>query len=344
MTIGVLLVNLGTPDSPSRRDVRRYLHQFLTDGRVIDLPWLPRQLLVRGMIVPKRCRESARNYEEIWTEQGSPLMVYGRKVAARLQEALGEDYAVELAMRYQNPSIESALEALRDSEEIIVLPLFPQYASATTGSIHQKVLECISKWQAIPPLRLINSYPTQERMIATYADLASRFNPKDYDHILMSFHGLPERHIRKADCHNWCLKPNCCDRLGHKNRHCYAAQCYATARAIATRLDLTPDDYTVCFQSRLGRDPWLKPYLSDILHTCDKRVLILCPAFVADCVETLHEIGVEYYDEFLATGGEELTLVPSLNDEPEWILALRDLVQAPIRTLYTPNRTAIRML
>lgn len=339
MTIGVLLVNLGTPDSPDRRDVRRYLNEFLTDGRVIDLPWLPRQLLVRGMIVPKRYRESARNYEEIWTERGSPLIVYGRKVAARLQETLGEDYTVELAMRYQNPSIASALEALRDSEEIIVLPLFPQYASATTGSIHQRVLEIVSKWQVIPPLRLISSYPTQERMIATYADLAFRFNPKSYDHILMSFHGLPERHIRKADCHNWCLKENCCARLGHKNRNCYSAQCHATARAIAAKLDLTPDDYTVCFQSRLGRDPWLKPYLSEILKSCEKRILVLCPAFVADCVETLHEIGVEYTDTFLATGGEELTLVPSLNDEPEWILCLRDLVHANVRLGSSPNLT-----
>ena len=183
MTIGILLINLGTPDSPAPRDVRRYLTEFLTDGRVIDLPAIPRHLLVRGMIVPKRFRESARNYEEIWTEQGSPLMVYGRRVAARLQEALGDAFAVELAMRYQNPSIPSALEALRDCEEIVVLPLFPQYASATTGSIHQKVLDTLRSWPVIPRLRLIDCYPTQARMIATFADLARRFSSHTYDHI-----------------------------------------------------------------------------------------------------------------------------------------------------------------
>ena len=330
---GVLLVNLGTPKSPATKDVFTYLNEFLTDGRVIDIPWFQRQLLVRGIIVPFRARNSAKTYQEIWTDKGSPLMVYGRELEKLLQEKLGDKYLVSLGMRYQEPSIEKALEPLKQAccEKIIVLPLFPQYASATTGSVHQKVMEIVSGWQVIPDMQFINSFPTHPKMIEAFATIGNQYAPKSYDHVLFSFHGLPERHIRKADMKGHCLTPGCCTSA-QKNPQCYRAQCVATAHAIAAKLDLPPDNFTVTFQSRLGRDPWLTPYTSETLKELaepkGQRVLVFCPAFVCDCLETTFEIGEEYKEEFLEAGGAELQLVEGLNSHPLWIEALVDLVGA----------------
>lgn len=330
--IGVLLVNLGTPLSYSPGDVRRYLNEFLTDGRVIDIPWFPRQLLVRGVIVPRRYRESASNYKVIWREEGSPLMIYGRSVQTLLQKELGDEVKVELAMRYQEPSIEKGLNRLQECSQIIVLPLFPQYASATTGSVHQKVMECISKWQTIPALNFINSYPVQEKMIEAFCSLAKEQNVDAFDHLLISFHGLPERQLKKADRHDYCLKSrDCCKKLCQKNRSCYSAQCHQTAYAIASGLGLADKEYSISFQSRLGKDPWIQPYTSDVLKKLAeegaKKVLVMCPAFVCDCIETIHEIGVEYQEEFEQWGGEKLQLVTGLNNHPLWIEALKELVE-----------------
>ncbi|NGX58378.1 MAG: Ferrochelatase, partial [Chlamydiae bacterium] len=236
---GVLIVNLGTPASPKPRDVYRYLIQFLTDERVIDVPWLKRQCLVRGLIVPLRYRNSARSYSEIWGETGSPLLHFGKQVETLLQKSLGDDYEVVLAMRYQNPSIELGLNKLRNVSEIIVLPLFPQYASASTGSVHQEVMRVVSRWPTIPNLRFENSYPTDPKMIETFCLNAKKHPLEEYDHFLFSFHGLPERQLRKADCHNYCLQVDrCCETLNEKNAFCYAAQCYATAQAIQQSLGL----------------------------------------------------------------------------------------------------------
>ncbi len=334
MTTGILLVNLGTPDSPAPKDVKRYLLEFLTDGRVIDVPYLMRQFLVRGIIVPRRYKESARSYQEIWTKEGSPLKVYGKRITEGLQKRLGPTYNVQLAMRYQNPSIPEALERLKGCSHITILPLFPQYASATTGSIHQKVMETLQTWQTIPSTHFINSYPTHPKMIRLFALNAS--NAHDYDHVLFSFHGLPERHLTKA--HPDCLTDACCGRNGG----CYASQCRATARAIARELNLT--DYTVCFQSRLGKDPWIQPYTIDTIRAHpNKRLLVFCPAFTADCLETIHEIGVEYRDEYLASGGKALDLVPSLNDDPLWIETLLDLATgAQAQSLSIPSVQTVR--
>ncbi|MCB1111784.1 MAG: ferrochelatase [Chlamydiales bacterium] len=324
----VILINLGTPDSPDPGDVHRYLIEFLTDGRVIDIPWLSRQALVRSIIVPKRYRESAKSYADIWMEAGSPLMVYGIRVCEMLQTALGNHYQVELAMRYQNPTIASVLEKVRGCEKIIIVPLFPQYASATTGSVHQKVMELISHWTTIPEIRFISSYPTQPEMIRAFCRQSEKYTINDYDHILFSFHGLPERQIRKADSSGCCLKKGCCERLCEKNQYCYSAQCHATARAIAEELGISK--YSLCFQSRLGNDPWLRPYASEVIsklaESGAKKLLVFCPAFVCDCLETIYEIGVEYRDEFINKGGETLDLVPGLNDHPEWIAGLKELV------------------
>lgn len=332
MTTGILLVNLGTPASPQPKDVYRYLIEFLTDGRVIDLPWLKRQLLVRGFIVPFRYRQSARQYQRIWTKEGSPLMIYGRNVQTALQQALGETFRVELAMRYQEPSIEKGLDALLQAQvnHIIVLPLFPQYASATTGSVHQRVQELLSRKQVIPKLTLINQYAAHPSLIKAFCSAASHFNREDYNHFVFSFHGLPEKQIRDIDSYGKCLSNTCCSQLCTSNQNCYAAQCHATARAIIQQLQLPEEKCDICFQSRLGKDPWLQPYTSSRIMQLGKqgkkKVLVFCPAFVCDCLETLFEIQIENAETFKHAGGERLDLVPGLNDHPVWIEALQDII------------------
>ena len=330
---GVLIVNLGTPDDPSRGSVYRYLKQFLLDERVIDIPWLQRNLLVRGIIAPFRSGSSSKLYKMLWTPEGSPLKVYGEKLVADIRPMLGEEYEVVLAMRYQSPSIEKGLKYLLDAavSEIIVLPLFPHYASASTGSVHQEVMRLLSKELAIPKLTFINSYYDNPAMIDVFIENAQQFDIPSYDHILFSFHGLPERQMVKADRGNHCLgNKDCCTTLTTKNQFCYTAQCHQTAYAIAEKMNLRKDQYTICFQSRLGRAEWVKPYTSDVLETRaeagDKKLLVFCPAFVSDCLETTIEVSTEYQEEFEELGGEKVDLVPSLNDHPKWIEAVKDLV------------------
>jgi len=330
---GILLVNLGTPNSPSTPDVRRYLTQFLTDGRVIDIPWLPRQLLVRGIIGPFRSPKSAATYRQIWLPDGSPLMVYGLRLLAKVRARLEPEISVELAMRYQQPSIEAGLKRLRDAgvERYVIFPLFPQYASATTGSVHEEVMRILSGWQGIPEVLLVGDYADHPGFIQPFVSAAREHNLADCDHVLFSFHGLPKRQIRKGDDHGVCQFGTCCDHLGPKNRLCYRAQCLATTRALVRELGLKEGSYTTCFQSRLGRDPWIEPYTSDVLeklaHQGVKRLLVLCPAFVADCIETIDEIAVEYAEEFREAGGETLTLVESLNDRDTWVDGLCQILQ-----------------
>lgn len=329
---GILLVNLGTPDAPTRGAVYRYLKQFLLDPRVIDIHPVARNLLVRGIIAPFRSGKSAEAYRELWTEHGSPLKYYGERLTAQVQEILGSGFVVELGMRYQNPSVESAIERLLAAQvaKIIVLPLFPQYASATTGSVHEEVMRVLSKKQAIPALEMINSYCTYPPMIDLFAQNARAFDVSTYDHVLFSYHGLPQRQLRKADAFHHCLqRADCCQTLTPVNQFCYSAQCYATTRAIAEKLALPADKYTVCFQSRLGSDPWTQPYTVQVIERLAragmKRVLVFCPAFTADCLETTIEIGMEYREDFEKWGGETLDLVPSLNDNPDWARAVATL-------------------
>lgn len=319
-TTGVLLVNLGTPDSYKPRDVYRYLIEFLTDARVIDFPWWKRQLLVRGAIVPFRFRNTAKLYRSIWTEDGSPLLCHGKSVEKSLQGALGDQYVVKLAMRYQNPSIAEGLEYLRRLrlEHLVVLPLFPQYASASTGSVHQKVMDHLKNWEVIPKTTFINSFPTHPGFIEPLCEIGQRYNPEQYDHVLFSFHGLPERQVRKA-----------CRSIGTR-QFCYIKQCNATAKAIVEKLQIPEAKYSVAYQSRLGRDPWIQPYATDVLEECaknnKKKVLVFCPSFVCDCLETTYEIGVEYQHEFKEWGGEQLHLVEGLNNHPSWIQGLKQII------------------
>lgn len=341
--IGVLLVNLGTPDSPKVGDVRKYLNEFLTDGRVIDYPWLPRQVLVRGIITPFRASNSAKSYKEIWEEKGSPLKFISEELTAKVQEAMDSipssnpdeavEYVVELAMRYQTPNIEQKLNKLRKERvaQYIILPLFPQYASASTGSVHQKVMSIVSKWQSIPPITMIHAYHDDPAFIHAFAEIGKTYHPENYEHILFSFHGVPERHLRKADDCNHCLKtPNCCHHMTDKNQFCYGAQCVGTAQALAKTLQIPEERYSICYQSRLGKEPWMQPYTSDVLedlaHKGIKKVLVFCPAFVADCLETIFEISVEYQEEFEEAGGEKVQLVESLNAHPLWVEALKGMI------------------
>jgi len=332
---GVLLVNLGTPDSPEVKDVRKYLDQFLMDERVIDINAFKRTLLVKGIIVPFRSPKTSKLYKEIWDENGSPLLYFSKIQAALVQEQLGDEYHVELAMRYQNPSISSALEKMKAAlvESIQVIPLFPQYASASTGSVIQNVMEELSKWPTIPPVSFVSSFHDNELMLETFAANARKYQPETYDHVLFSFHGLPERQLLKCDhTGSYCLKKeNCCDTLNDTNKLCYSAQGHDTARLIAGKLNIAREDYTVCFQSRLGKEPWVQPYTTDVLKKLagegKKRLLVFSPAFVADCLETLYEITVEYHEEFKALGGEHVQLVESLNDDPRFIEALVGMVK-----------------
>lgn len=334
---GVLLVNLGTPDDPNRSAVYRYLKQFLLDRRVIDISWLARNILVRGIIAPFRSGSSSKLYKMLWTKEGSPIKVYGFALREKLAAALGEGYAVKLAMRYQSPSIEEGIRNLLFDEkvdEIVVMPLFPQYASATTGSVHDEVMRIFRNLDVIPPMTFINSYPTNEKMIQTFAANARQFDLDDYEHILFSFHGLPQRQLRKGDISKeHCLKvENCCSVACDNNKYCYSAQCHQTSFAIAEELNLPREKYTICFQSRLGKDPWVQPYTSEVIEHLQqkgiKSILVFSPAFVADCLETTIEIGHEYHEEFIQNGGEKLDLVPSLNDNDQWVDAVKEMIVA----------------
>ncbi len=330
--IGVLLVNLGTPDSPSVTDVRKYLFEFLNDPRVIDLPWLLRKFLVNIIIVPFRAPKSAKIYQQLWTKDGSPLLIYGERVKEKLQTALGNNFEVELAMRYQNPSMDDVLEKMRlkQHQKLIIIPMFPQYASATTGSVVEKAMKIISKWWVMPEIKFIGQFYDDENFLNSFIERAKQFNINEYDHVLFSYHGLPVRQVDKVYVDGKpCSDHNCENEITEDNKFCYKAACYATTRLLAEKLNLTNKNYTVCFQSRLNKD-WLEPFTDKIIiqkaKEGAKRLLVFSPAFVADCLETNVEIGIEYQKLFEEYGGEKIQLVESLNDHPMWIETLKKLI------------------
>lgn len=331
---GVLLVNLGTPDSTSVADVRKYLWEFLMDKRVIDIPFFRRWMLVSFIIAPFRAPKSAVVYSKLWEERGSPLLFHSQDLKHKLQQVLGKDYVVELAMRYQNPSIASALENLKKTAlgKIIVLPLFPQYASASTGSVHEKVMEIVSRWQVIPDVTFVGPFFNRKKFIQAFADNARKYmDSQSFDHVLFSYHGLPERQIQKASFNNYCqLNEKCCSRYHASNQHCYRAQCFETSRLLARALNIDEKNYTVCFQSRLGKTPWVKPYTDEIIVELAKKgkksILAFSPAFVADCLETTVEVGEEFRDIFKEHGGENWQLVESLNSNDLWVECIEEMV------------------
>lgn len=329
---GVLLINLGTPDSPSVGDVRKYLTQFLNDPRVIDIPWLARTLLVNGIIVPFRAPKSAKIYQKLWTENGSPLLYYGNKVKELVQIALGSNYHVELAMRYQNPSLPSVLERMRkmNFEKLVIIPLYPQYASSSTGSTIEEVMRIMKGWYTMPDVKIVSQFYDNEGFINAFVDIGKKYPHQDYDHVIFSFHGLPERQVDKVYENGLCSDRDCEHEITPENKFCYKATSYATARSLATRLNIPEEKYTVSFQSRLD-DKWIKPYSDKVVEeqakAGAKKLLIFSPAFVADCLETIIEIGDEYNEIFREHGGEKVQLVESLNEHPLWIEALAGLAR-----------------
>lgn len=329
------MVNLGTPDSTAVSDVRKYLREFLMDKRVIDIPAFPRFLLVNGIIAPFRSPKSAAEYRKLWDERGSPLKYYTEDITELLAKKLSEDYSVKFAMRYQNPSLTSVLEEFQKEEvaTLHVIPLFPQYASATTGSVIDKVMEITKKWQIIPEIRFTSQFLEEELFIETICDQGRKLMENEsYDHFLFSYHGLPERQIRKGSYEDYCQLGSCCSTLNEHNRYCYRAQCFETTRMVTKKLGISEENYTVCFQSRLGKDPWVKPYTEDVLQELakngKKKVLAFSPAFVSDCLETTIEVGQEYHENFIEAGGEKWDLVPSLNAEDKWVECLKVIVES----------------
>jgi ferrochelatase len=325
---GALLVNLGTPASPRVSDVRRYLRQFLGDPLVIDLPAPARRLLLEAVILPFRPRRSAAAYAKIWTPGGSPLLVYGRALRDAVAAALGGDYAVELGMRYGEPSIPSAVERLARAgvQRIAALPLFPQFSLAATGSALEAVAEAAAARPEVTLRVVREDFYDAPGFVASFAAVAGpvlrAFRP---DHVLFSYHGLPERQVRRTDASGrHCLaSESCCDAISSLNARCYRAQCHATTRALVAALGLDASASSTAFQSRLGRTPWIRPYTDHVLPELSgrgvRRLAVLCPSFVADCLETLEEIGIRAREQWLALEGEALALVPSLNAEPTWV-------------------------
>jgi ferrochelatase len=329
---GVLLVNLGSPDSPSVGDVRRYLREFLMDGRVLDAPWPVRFCVVHFAILPWRPKISAHAYASIWTQEGSPLVVISKRVCDRLRERVR--VPVELAMRYRQPSIEGAIGALaaRGVDDLLLIPLFPHYAMSSYETAVVRVKAVAARLAPTMRIEAQAPYGSAPDYIAALAASAAPCLERDFDHLLFSFHGLPERHLRKADpTGRHCLsRPDCCEQPSPAHATCYRAQCLATVRAFVEKTGVPAAKYSVSFQSRLGREPWLSPYtdfrLTEFPGEGIRNLLVLCPSFVSDCLETLEEIGIRGRQSFLEAGGKSFAQIPCLNEHPLWIGALENMV------------------
>ena len=332
MNRGVLLVNLGSPDSTSVGDVRRYLNEFLMDPRVIDSPWPLRRLIV-SMILVTRPKQSAEAYHKIWTAEGSPLVVASRHLQVKLQERV--PLPVALAMRYQNPSITNAIIGLAEQhvDEVLLIPLFPHYAMSSYETAVERVKEVAARLAPHMLIKVQPPYGDSPDYIAALTASAVNYLEAGYDHLLFSFHGVPERHLRKTDPtrHHCLTASNCCEGTSPAHATCYRAQCLRTVAAFVRQAGVPAGKFSVSFQSRLGRDPWLKPYTDFELAALPKRsiqnLLVICPAFVSDCLETLEEIGIRGRKTFLSAGGKEYMLIPCLNEHPRWLAALQNMIE-----------------
>jgi len=323
---GVMLINLGTPDSCRVSDVRKYLNEFLYDPRVVELPTWLRWLLVKCWIVPLRAKKSAAAYAKIWQPTGSPLLSNSLAIKEKLSAELGANYRVTLGMRYGNPSISAALQELQTAQvqTIKVLPMFPQYSSAATGSAVQQVLAKMSKLKHIPGIEIKTPYYNNTDFIQALANSIAPFLQQDYDYLLMSYHGLPEQQMLHQTRHACDLQAEC-PAINQQNINCYRAQCFHTSRLIAQRLNLKAN-WGVAFQSRLGKLPWIKPYadeeLGKLIARGVRKLVVCCPSFVADCLETLEEIDIRARAQWFALGGTSFNLVPCLNATSEWVCSL----------------------
>ena len=332
---GVLLVNTGSPDAPDVPETRRYLRQFLSDPRVIDSAPLARWLLLNFIILPRRPKKSAAAYRSIWTDRGSPLIVNSENFRDGLRSAL-PDWIIEIGMAYGRPSVPEAIDKLlgQGAGRILVAPMFPQYASATVGAVLELTYKTAASKPNVTALSVVAPFYEEPEFLDAWAALARpHLNDFNADHILFSYHGLPERQIFKCDptgAH--CLKhEDCCDRYREANPDCYRAQCFASTRGIVQRLGLAKDGFTVAFQSKLGRDAWLSPAadqtIVQLAQSGVKRLAILSPAFVADCIETIEELGMRGKKSFLENGGEAFKLVSSLNNDPAWVSGFASILR-----------------
>lgn len=330
MQKGILLVNLGSPDSTSVKDVKKYLDEFLMDKRVIDLPWLLRAFLVKGIILRTRPKRSAQAYQKIWWDEGSPLIVLTQRLQRKVQQRLS--VPVEMAMRYANPSIESGLQKLYQQgvRQVLLLPLYPQFAMATTETI--TVLAEKIRQKKFPDMQIsfLPAFYHRPDYIKVLADSIKEYSGWDY--LLFSYHGVPVRHIHKSDItHSHCkVDGSCCQNPSPAHEFCYRHQCYETTRTVAEVLGLKEGTFGTSFQSRLGKDPWLEPYTDATIERLAqqgvKHLAVVTPAFVSDCLETLEEIGMEGKEEFLHAGGERFTLIPCLNDREDWAQTIANWV------------------
>lgn len=327
---GLLLVNLGSPDSTAPKDVKRYLGEFLMDERVIDLDYWKRWLLVKGIILNTRPKKSAAAYEKVWTKEGSPLIVISEQLTEKVQKRLGNNTPVSLGMRYGNPSIKNALTELRKKgvTRLLVVPLYPQYAMSTTETVEEKVKADLQElnWKVAyhfqPPF-----FDDENYLKSLTASISEEVDLKDYDRILFSYHGIPERHIFKTDRTGHCkIDESCCHTPSEAHKRCYKHQCLKTTEGVVQHLNWDKNKVLTTFQSRLGRAEWLKPYTANTLEELPKqgikKIAVITPAFVADCLETIEEIGMEGKEEFLHAGGEKYDVVPCLNDRDDFVDAI----------------------
>ena len=327
---GIILMNLGSPDSTGVQDLRKYLNEFLTDKRVIDKSWLFRKLIVQGVIVPARAPKSAEAYQTIWTKNGSPLVQFTRELADKLEVLIPEP--VSIGMRYGNPGMEAAFESLVKKvsglEEVIAIPLYPHYAMSSyeTAVEHAKEIHREKKYGF--KLKFIPPFYQDPRYIHAMAENMRPYLQKEFDHLLFSFHGIPERHLVKTDpTHRHCLQStDCCALASVAHATCYRHQCLQTMMMVSSELGLPQNKFSFSFQSRLGRQPWLKPYtdfrFQEMPGEGIKKLLVVCPAFVSDCLETLEEIEIRGKESFLAAGGAEYGMIPCLNTHPIWVQTL----------------------
>lgn len=335
---GVLLVNLGSPASTSTKDVRKYLDQFLMDERVIDAPYWLRAILVRGIILNTRPKKSAKAYKKIWWDEGSPLIVLSERLHDKVQEKT--ELPVALAMRYGSPSMKDGLQELHDKgvTDVLIVPLYPQHAMATTDTILVLAEELREKFYPQMKFKHIPAFYHKKEYIKVLGDSIKNYLAgKEWDKILFSYHGIPERHVRKSDITKSHCKPNdsvnfeCCKTASPAHEFCYKHQCYETTRQVVEYLGIEPDQHFVSFQSRLAGDPWLQPYTDKLLEKYPgegvKKLAVVTPAFVSDCLETLEEIAMEGKEEFLKFGGEQFHAIPCINDNDDWVDVLVDWIE-----------------
>ncbi|MBT4286276.1 MAG: ferrochelatase [Deltaproteobacteria bacterium] len=331
---GVLLINIGTPENTEISSIRKFLKVFLMDRRVISIPYILRWFILNLFILPHRSAKVAVKYKRIWKKEGSPLMIYSKRIKQLLNEELGKNYLVEIAMRYGSPSIQTSISKLMQKKvnELQIIPLFPQYSSAATGSAIEKVLKTMQRFNYFPKIQINSSFYDHSDYIQTIANIGKSHKPAKYDHILFSFHGIPVKQLTDPTSKTNCIQSSdCCREITEMNHNCYRAQCFKTAHLIANSLDINPKQYSVSFQSRLGKTEWIKPYTVELVQNFPKsgvkKLLVFCPSFVIDCLETLDEIGFELSNIFVKHGGEKLELVPALNDHLSWIQTLSDWIK-----------------